>query len=269
MRSNKTPRRRARAAARATLPFVSVNVAMTADGKIATANRRVSSFSSPRDKEHLLELRARADAVLSGARTVDLNEVFLDPGSEKYRRRRRRRGLAEYNLRVVASRRGTLDPGAAIFTRPNSPVIVLTTERARRRLPALRRAGAEPAIFGKIEVDFRRALAWLRARHGVKHLLCEGGGEINEALFTAGLVDELHLTICPKIMGGRGAPTLADGAGFPSLASASRWRWVRSRRVADELFLVFRKHPGGGAHAAGRLSARRARSQSKSERRLR
>ena len=70
----------------ALLPFVYVNVAMTADGKLATADRVVSSFSSRRDHEHLMELRTTADAVMSGARTVDLNPVTLGPGSAKYRR---------------------------------------------------------------------------------------------------------------------------------------------------------------------------------------
>src|SRR5437016_13832882 len=86
------------------LPFVFVNMAITADGKIATANRAVSSFGSKRDKDHLFELRATADAVMAGARTVDSNPVTMGPGSAKYRRMRIRRGLADYNLRLVVSR---------------------------------------------------------------------------------------------------------------------------------------------------------------------
>ena len=62
------------------LPFVLVNMAMTADGKIATANRAVSSFGSARDHEQLLELRATADAVMAGARTVDSAAINLGPG---------------------------------------------------------------------------------------------------------------------------------------------------------------------------------------------
>ena len=71
------------------LPFVLVNMAMTADGKIATANRAVSSFGSARDHDHLLELRATADAVMAGARTVDLNPINMGPGPAMVRRRRR------------------------------------------------------------------------------------------------------------------------------------------------------------------------------------
>ena len=62
------------------LPFVLVNMAMTADGKIATANRAVHSFSSGRDLEHLYELRATADAVLCGARTVEISRYHFGNG---------------------------------------------------------------------------------------------------------------------------------------------------------------------------------------------
>src|SRR6266513_919149 len=70
------------------LPCVFVNMAMTADGKIATANRAVATFSSKRDFEHLLELRATADAVMSGARTVGQQKINLGPGPARFRRLR-------------------------------------------------------------------------------------------------------------------------------------------------------------------------------------
>src|SRR5580765_1976455 len=111
------------------LPFVLVNMAMTADGKIATANRVVSSFGSALDHEHLLELRATADAVMSGARTVDLNSVNMSPGAAKFRKLRLKHGLAEYNLRVIVSGLGTVNPRAEVFKHRFSPIIVLTTER--------------------------------------------------------------------------------------------------------------------------------------------
>src|SRR5688572_5144233 len=74
------------------MPFVMINMAMTADGKIATANRAVSTFGSAHDREHLLELRATADAVMAGARTVDSNPINLGPGPAKFRRQRLKRG---------------------------------------------------------------------------------------------------------------------------------------------------------------------------------
>jgi riboflavin-specific deaminase-like protein len=223
------------------LPFLLVNMAMTADGKIASANRAVSSFGSRRDQAHLLQLRATADAVMAGARTTDSNPITLGPGPAKYRRLRLRHGLAEFNLRIIVSRSGTVNPKAEVFQRRFSPIIILTTRRATAsRLRALRAVAAEVKICGTREIDFPRALRWLREKWGIKRLICEGGGELNDALFRSGVVDQLHLTVCPMILGGRTAPTIADGLGASSLAQAAQLALVSARRHDDEMFFVYR-----------------------------
>jgi riboflavin-specific deaminase-like protein len=224
------------------LPFVLVNMAMTADGKIATSNRCVSSFGSKRDHDHLLELRATADAVMCGARTADLNRINLGPGGTKYQKQRLKRGLAEHNLRILVSGSGTINPNAEIFRHRFSPIILVTTTRSAHRIrsPLLHLAD-EIIGCGATEIDFANLLRWLRRERGVKRLLCEGGGELNDALFRASLVDELHLTVCPKIFGGRNAPTISDGLGFEKLSLAAGFELKSVKRVGDELFLVFGK----------------------------
>jgi riboflavin-specific deaminase-like protein len=215
-------------------------MAMTADGKIATANRAVATFGSRRDHDHLLELRATADAVMAGARTVDAGPVNLGPGGAKYCRRRLKSGLAEYNLRVIVSGGGSINPKAEIFKHRFSPIIILTTERTTSaRLKRLRELADEVKICGREEIDFPQALSWLREQRRVKRLACEGGAELNDALFRRRLVDELHVTFCPKVFGGRNAPTLAEGAGCGSLADAARFQIKSLRRFGDELFAVF------------------------------
>jgi 2,5-diamino-6-(ribosylamino)-4(3H)-pyrimidinone 5'-phosphate reductase len=228
-------------------PFIFINMAMTADGKIATADRVVSSFGSKRDQEHLYELRATADAVMAGARTIDSNKIKLGPGGERFRQLRLRNKLAEFNLRVVVSGSGTIDPRAAIFQHRFSPIIVLTSERASKtRLKLLRSLSDDVYVAGEEQVDFRLALRHLRTKWQVKRLLCEGGGELNNALFEAALVDELHLTICPRVFGGSAAPTIAEGRGARQLQDAAKLELESSSRVGDELFLVYRvKRPRG------------------------
>lgn len=223
------------------LPFVFLNVATTADGKLAPASRHFIPFGSKHDQRHLLELRATADAVMSGARTVDLSPVKLGPGGAKFRRQRLRRGLTEYNLRIIVSGGGTINPKAEIFKHHFSPIIILTTARApRSKLKQLEKLADEVKICGEREIDFDFALRWLRKKWKVNRLLCEGGGEINAGLVEARLVDEIHVTLCPCIFGGRTAPTMADGRGFAELADAARLHVSSRKRIGDELFLVYR-----------------------------
>jgi riboflavin-specific deaminase-like protein len=228
------------------LPFVFSNFAMTADGKIAFASREFVPFGSDRDRGHMMELRAQADAVMAGARTVETPGVTLGPGGKKYQRLRLRRGLSEYNLRVIVSGRGSMSLHAEIFRHRFSPIIILVCETApARRVQQLRRVADDIGIFGRTEIDFESAFRWLHKKWNVKRLLCEGGGAVHEGIIRAGLLHELHLTICPSIFGGRAAPTLADGPGFGSLAAAKRLWLVRMRRIGNELFTVFADRQAG------------------------
>jgi len=149
-------------------------------------------------------------------------------------------GLAEYNLRVVVSGSGSINPDAEIFRHRFSPIIILTTARvAERKLQRLRAVADAVTTRGENEIDFHGAFEWLSEKWNVQRLLSEGGGELNGALFRAGLVNELHLTICPKIFGGRDAPTIADGTGVRNLAGATRLKLKSMKRIGDELFLVY------------------------------
>jgi riboflavin biosynthesis pyrimidine reductase len=107
-------------------------------------------------------------------------------------------------------------------------------------LRRLREVADDVKAFGDARLNFTQALRWLREKWGVKRLLCEGGGEVNAALFEEGLVDEVYHTLCPLVFGGRHAPTMSDGHGFSTLGQAARLRLKSLKRVGDELFLVWR-----------------------------
>jgi 5-amino-6-(5-phosphoribosylamino)uracil reductase len=212
---------------------------MTADGKIAFADHTFVPFGSKRDREHMLELRSTADAILCGARTVELSGATLGTGGVKYRKQRLRRGLAEQPLRIIVSRSGSVKPDVTIFKHKSSPLIILTTKRAGEQQLEKLRTLAEVKICGEKEIDFKSTLRWLRKKWKVKRLLCEGGGEIHGAIIRAGLLDELHLTICPKVFAGRIAPTIAEGEAFANLAHAAGFKLNSFNRMGDEVFAVF------------------------------
>jgi 5-amino-6-(5-phosphoribosylamino)uracil reductase len=222
------------------LPFVFSNFAMTADAKIAFADGKFTPFSSQRDREHMMELRATADAVMCGAKTIETTGTILGNGGDKFRKLRIKSGLAEFPLRVIVSGSGSISPTAKIFQKRFSPIVVLATGRiSKANLKKISAVADEVKICGKMEINFPAALRWLREKWKVRRLLCEGGGELHGALIRAGLVDELHLTVCPKIFGGRNTPTIADKKGFFCLADAAQFKLKSANCIDDELFAVF------------------------------
>jgi riboflavin biosynthesis pyrimidine reductase len=116
----------------------------------------------------------------------------------------------------------------------------------KSRLAKLERLADCVKVCGKNKVALGQALGWLQREWAVNRLLCEGGGELNFELLRLGLVDELHLTICPRIIGGRDAPTIADGDGFATLAKAANLELTRRLRLGDELFTTWRVKPKSG-----------------------
>jgi 5-amino-6-(5-phosphoribosylamino)uracil reductase len=217
-----------------------MNLAITADGRIATANRQITSFGSRRDLTHLFNLRAAADAVMCGAQTVREGPINLDAGPPRFQRLRLRRGLAEQPTRVVVSGSCHLPDGLRILQPSPAPLIVLTTSRAPlHRLSRLESRGVHCARFGRRELDLKAALQWLRTRHDIRRLLVEGGSQLNASLLRAGLVDELYLTLCPIVFGGSEGPTLANEQRLVPLTRAVPAKLCSVRRVGAELFLKY------------------------------
>jgi riboflavin-specific deaminase-like protein len=222
------------------LPRVFLNVAISADGKLAPANRKFEPFGSKRDRELMMELRAEADAIMTGATTADQTGVTLSMGGPKYRELRPKNKVLDKMLRVIVSGSGSIRPGADLFKDRSTPIIILTSERTSgARLKRLKAVADEVGVFGDESVNFTEALRWLRTKFNVKSLLSEGGGGLNAALFEEDLVDDIYVTICPLIFGGREAPTMADGRGVERLADATRLKLKSLKQVKDELFLVY------------------------------
>jgi 2,5-diamino-6-(ribosylamino)-4(3H)-pyrimidinone 5'-phosphate reductase len=195
---------------------VTVNVAMTLDGKIDTVARKGAKISSPADWERVDRLRAAHDAILVGGNTLLAEDPRLTVKSETLRADRIARGLAPAPAKVGIVSQAVLSANSQFLTDGGGEVFVFTTERtAPEQLDLLRDAGAKVFILGQTRVDLPAAFAILE-QHGIASVLVEGGGRMIAALFAAGLVDEIHVYIAPLIFGGATAPTLADGKGMPA-----------------------------------------------------
>ena len=214
-------------------PQVLVNVAMSADGKIDSAARAGAPISSPADRERVDRLRAGADAVLVGGRTLLDEDPRLTVKSPALRARRRAAGLPENPAKVgVVSVAGVRPDGRFMTAGPARRLIYTTPRTPPAQLARLTAAGAEVYLLGEERVDLAAALASLRAL-GVRRLLVEGGGTLIAALLALGLVDELSLYVAPRLLGGASSPTPADGPGFAP-GQAPRLRLVSAERLDDE-----------------------------------
>jgi len=190
-------------------PWIRVNFVTTLDGSATGDDGRAASISSATDTVVFDALRCLADAVLVGAGTVR-REGYQGPlVDEGQRARRRGLGLAEHPALVIGSRRLDLDPASPLFTEaPVRPRIVTVASA-----PADARAALAPVAdlvdCGEDEVEPSRLRAVL-ADQGWSDVLCEGGPSFFGALAASGAIDELCLTVEPRLVVGSG-PRIAHG----------------------------------------------------------
>ena len=198
-------------------PYTFINVAMTADGKIDTFERKGSAISSKRDKERVDELRAAADGILVGGKTLLEERPRLTVKSEALREGRVQRGLAPNPIKVgVATSVENADSliGSDFIKTGSARVVIFTTKRTSKdQLEKLRNSGVEIFVHSEPLVNLTLMVQTLK-KIGVDHLMVEGGGTMNFELMRLGLVDELMIYLAPMIFGGANAPTLADGLGL-------------------------------------------------------
>lgn len=212
-------------------PVVWVNMAISADGKIATTNRNISTFGSDADYQRLLKIRSFSDAILCGAGTLNAAPVTLGNGGEDWTQKRLQRSLEPYPQRILVSGSGSLDIHAKVFEKSFSPIRILTTSQAPgSQLESYSQIAQEVFISPGEVIDWTLAFGWMKSR-GIHRLLCEGGGELNGALLESGFVDVLFLTICPLVIGGRDAPTAFGGEGIPDLENALKMELLEARTL--------------------------------------
>jgi 5-amino-6-(5-phosphoribosylamino)uracil reductase len=215
--------------------FIFSNLATSIDGKIATHSRVNFLLGTSEDHRMMSVLRAKADAVIMGASTL---RAFKGPVLVK--------GKKKHPINIVLS--GTL---AGI-----SPRWKFFTERSTRKILFVGPDAPEARIkeFEKVSVVCRLKkskvpMSLQIVRHleklGVKKLLVEGGGGLMWDFVQLNLIDEYHVTLTPRVIGGTHAPTLVDGVGFtPHRVVNLKLKNVR--KVGNELFLVYAKRTHRG-----------------------
>ena len=220
-------------------PFVTANFALTWDARISTRKGTPADFPSPCDKRRLVEIRARCDAVLVSAKTVAADNMSMGLPDPALRAARVRRGQAPYPLRVLITNSGRIDPTLRLFEKDFSPIVIFSTTRMPAKTRAALAQRADLWLHESASVNLAAMLATLRCEYRVRRLVCEGGAQIFRALLEAGFIDELHVTLCPRIFGGAAAPTLTGLAG-EYLPHSVPLRLMKMEVIDGECFLRYR-----------------------------
>jgi riboflavin-specific deaminase-like protein len=229
---------------------VAINMVSTIDGR-ATVGGKAAGLGGAADRELMRLLRASADAVMVGAGTIRAERMSLSI-PEELSEERRSRGMRARPLAVVLTSTGSLPLASNLVSTPGEDLIVLSSPEAEPLARACLPDGARvetvsPATGGAGGLDLAEVLGLLLRRHGVGSLLVEGGPSLNHALVDRDLVDDLFLTIAPKVVGGPAETTIVEGPesvrqdGWDEeQARPNRWRLVSSHLSADgDLFLKY------------------------------
>ncbi len=222
------------------LPHVTLKLATSLDGKVATAGGESQWISGAESRALVHRWRADHDAVGVGLGTAIADDPRLTARDVE--------GPVRQPARVVFDSAARLPlRSALVHGAPEERLIVLAAADApAERVVALEAAGAEVAHLEGGPAQ--RVAAGLRAlgERGIQSLLVEGGAELAGALVAAGAVDRVAWFLAPMLIGGREAPSALGGAGAPSLALAPRLSGVRTERVGDDILVTGRLRPLAG-----------------------
>jgi riboflavin-specific deaminase-like protein len=222
--------------------FVFSNLATSIDGKIATSSRVFFPLGTPEDRKHMQVLRRKSDIVLFGASTL-----------REFKRPCIVRGKAAEGLKkqpanaIVSSALDGIDPTWPFFQSDEFHRILFVTSAAKKSTLKKFEDRSEIVVLKKPTKKASTAHQIIQAleKRGYKKLLVEGGGGVMWDFAQENWIDEYHLTLTPRVVGGTQAPTLVDGAGFEP-ADVVNLKLKSLRKVKDELYLVYSKTPQRG-----------------------
>jgi diaminohydroxyphosphoribosylaminopyrimidine deaminase / 5-amino-6-(5-phosphoribosylamino)uracil reductase len=214
-------------------PFVTVKVAMSMDGKIATRSGESKWITSEASRQHAIERRYRADAILVGINTILRDDPGLTARGEKAVKALRRI-ILDSDARTPLTSRILNDEHAHLTT------IVAGDKAPARKLAVLER---KVQVWCAPERNEQINLDWLLKKLGaenVTNLLVEGGGEVNASFLLGGLAHAIAFFYAPLIVGGNDAKKAVSGIGILDAAKGVRLIDVKWQRIGVDLLLTAR-----------------------------
>ena len=229
-------------------PHTTVVLAMSADGKIADRQRQAARFGSGIDRLYLEQQIALADAVLLGAGTLRAYGTSLGVTDPTLLAQRQNRGQPPQPIQILCSRSGRLDPHWRFFQQ-GFPRWLLTSQDPLGQWwnPAVSQVFDQVLIGQNLPPEREKDgsdLHWQPIgkrliQQGIRSLVVLGGGTLVASLLHQQAIDELHLTLCPLLLGGDTAPTPVGGRGWLETAAISL-ELLQAETIGNEVFLRYK-----------------------------
>ena len=206
---------------------------MTIDGKIAT-NLGDSTISSKQDLRRLHRLRCSVDAIIIGISTVIIDNPRLTVRLVK------RHGTTPVRIIVDSIGRIPLDSKILKSASKINTIVAVTKRASDERVDKIKSAGAIVIVAGTKTVNLKE-LFFILKKMGFNKVLVEGGGELNWSILQLGIVNELMVTVAPRIVGGRTATTLVEGDGYDRISDGIKMELIKmSRQNNGEVVLYYK-----------------------------
>lgn len=204
---------------------------MTADGKIATKSGN-SAISSNVDLRRVHQLRNSADAIMVGISTVlaDDPQLTVRFGAT----------VSRSPTRVVVDSTGRIPSSSRLLKKANelNTIVAASNRISFDNIRRIESTGAKVLVAGRNKVELGKIFRILEEM-GYKRILVEGGGELNWSVLKLGIVDELIITMSPRIVGGRSAVTLVEGEGYDRISGGIPLKLRDVRRNANGEMILF------------------------------
>lgn len=212
------------------LPYITIKVAQSLDGKIATSTGQCRWISGKQSREKVQELRNIIDAVAVGINTVMVDNPSLIPRLKEKQIKKVSRIVFDSKLRIPFN--------SKLMDRVEEfPLIIVTSSKIDlEKKNLLEERGVKVIISGNHKVQLLKAMEKL-AKEEITHILVEGGGNIVASLLEGKLVDEVFCFIAPKIIGGRDAVTSVEGKGINDVNQAIELKNLSIERIEKDILV--------------------------------
>ncbi|WNY23295.1 2,5-diamino-6-ribosylamino-4(3H)-pyrimidinone 5'-phosphate reductase [Methanimicrococcus hongohii] len=224
-------------------PYIFINSAMSADGKLSTFERKQVKISGKMDFDRVDELRAETDAIMVGIGTVLADDPSLTVKSEERREKRVAAGKEENPIRIIVDSKARTPLDADIFKKGKGRKIIVVSKSAaaenKEKVDAFSKMPETKVIVAGIDRVNLEEMAVQLKNEGIDRLMVEGGAALNYGLISTGIVDELKIFVGNLIIGGKTAPTFADGDGF-SEEKIKRLTLESAEKIEDGILLTWK-----------------------------